>query len=62
MTEWLALAKTWLLTRPDPSAVAFHLFGFAPTVPEVFMTVLGICAAIPFLYMMLTHYVFDRQE
>lgn len=62
MTEWLALAKAWMLTRPEPGAIAFHLFGYAPTVREVFMTVLGVLAAIPFLYMMLTHYIFDRQE
>lgn len=62
MTEWLTLAKNWLLTRPDPNAIAFHLFGFAPTVPEVFMTVLGTCAAIPFLYLVIGGFILDRRK
>lgn len=57
MTEWLALAKAWALTRPDQNAIAFHVLGYAPTVPAVFMTVLAACAAVPPLGMIYIHYI-----
>lgn len=57
MIEWLAAAKAWVLTRPDPNAVAFEVSGFIVTRPELFMAVLIICAAIPPLFMFYTQYL-----